>query len=234
LEEVDKELPSIVISVVGLDVEAAAQTSVKVDGQLISGALTGAAIVLDPGRHELVIARPGQVPIMRTIVAQQGVQNRPITIDVDGAADGSDDASQVDVSTSSPLRPYAYAAWGVGAVGLGVFAVLGTLGRADERGLRDDCREGYTLDEEATPPPGVCLMRTFNERKSSYEREFILADVGLVTGILGVAAGTVLFILSAPGSSDSDGIDASAAAKGFRFDVSTTPGGAFATVESAF
>lgn len=240
LEEVDRELPSIVITPSGLTTEEAAQVGVKIDGQLISGALSGAALTVDPGPHELVLERPGHAPIRRSIMAQQGVQNRSVEIAFDGedALGGtvpSDALGQHDDragGSSSELRPYAYAAWSVGAVGLGVFAVLGTLGRADERGLKEECPT-FTLAPEDVAP-GVCLQSTIDERKSSYEREFMIADIGLVTGIVGAAAGTVLFIMSATDGSPPETSDELQAARGLRWDVSPTRGGAFASVATSF
>jgi hypothetical protein len=239
LEEVDRELPSIVITPSGLTSEEAAEVGVKIDGQLISGALSGAALSVDPGPHELVLERPGHPPIRRSIMAQQGVQNRAIEVTF-GAPDalaGTASSGALGplgdsaAGSSSELRPYAYAAWSVGAVGLGVFAVLGTLGRADERALKQDCPT-FTLvpGEEA---PGICLQSTIDRRKSSYEREFMIADVGLVTGIVGAAAGTVLFIMSVTDTPPeaSDGVQA---ARGLRWDVSPTRGGAFASVGTSF
>jgi hypothetical protein len=236
LEEVDKEIPSVVLNPVGLASEAAGQVSVKLDGELISGALNGAPLSLDPGRHELVLERPGQLPLTRTIMAQQGVQNRSIEIRFDeqppsGAPNG---LTVADASNgSSALRPYAYAAWGVGALGLGVFAVLGTLGRADEQSLKDDCP--VVTPDPAGVTRGVCLQSTIDDRKSSYRREFRIADVGLVAGLVGAASGTVLFFMSAGDSSSSVSVDANPrATTRLSFDVSPLAGGAFASVHSAF
>jgi hypothetical protein len=237
LEEVDRELPSIVITPSGLTTEEAAQVGVKIDGQLISGALSGAALSVDPGPHELVLERPGHPPIHRSIMAQQGVQNRPIEIAFGGqdALAGAAPSDALDDSaggSSSELRPYAYAAWSVGAVGLGVFAVLGTLGRADERGLKEECPTFTLVPADVTP--GVCLQSTIDRRKSGYEREFMIADIGLATGIVGAAAGTVLFIMSVTDASAPESGDELQAARGLRWDVSPTPGGAFASVETSF
>lgn len=238
LEEVDRELPSIVLYPIGLAPEAAARATVKLDGKELPGALAGGPIVLDPGRHELSVERPGEPAVTRVIMAQQGVQNRSIKIDLGAAEDASETdvtAPPPDAASSDPssLRPYAYVAWGVGAVGLGVFAVMGTLGRADESALKDEC--GMLATVPADVAPGVCLQETIDERQASYQREFVIADVGLITGLVGAAAGTVLFFLSAPDSSTSESVERTLGEQtGLRVDVSPTPGGAFATIRSAF
>lgn len=231
LDEVERELPSIIVKADGLDAQA--EVSVKLDGNHVAGALSGSALTLDPGRHELIAESPGRSSVNRIIVAQQGVQNRIVTLEF-GAPIPPRAPTELEADTGSngsTLRPYAYVAWGVGAVGLGAFAVLGTLGRADERGLKDDCPSA--TDVPALVAPGVCLKSQADERKSIYEREFVLADVGLVTGILGAATGTVLFILAATDgeSSDAAGTDDSAR---LRLDLAPRPGGGYATVGGSF
>jgi hypothetical protein len=231
LGEVERELPSIIVKADGLDADAA--ISVKIDGNEVAGALGGQAITLDPGRHELVADSPGRTSVNRVIVAQQGVQNRVVSLDFaeQMPARATTELEADTGSSDSTLRPYAYVAWGVGAVGLGAFAVLGTLGRADERGLKDDCPSATT--DPALVAPGVCLKSRADDRKAIYEREFVLADVGLVTGIIGAAAGTVLFVLAATEgpSSDAAGSDDSA---GLRLDLAPRPGGGYATVGGSF
>lgn len=233
LEEVDRELPSVTLRAEGLDAEAARQVHVTLDGQPVPDAFGGSQITLDPGRHELVAESPGRSRIARIIVAQQGVQSRSISLDFapEPAPAASGDVAVDMGSAGSTLRPYAYVAWGLGAVGLGTFAVLGTLGRADERAFKDDCP--MATDVPALVGPGVCASSEADERKQTYEREFVLADIGLVTGIMGAAAGTVLFILGATDSPSSSADGASGDA-GLHLDVAPAPGGGYASVGGVF
>lgn len=226
LDEVERELPSVVLSAPGLSPEEAGELRVTIDGQDVPDALDGRALTLDPGRHELVAERPGQPAVTRVILAQQGVQERAVTLELPEPAPAATSEPPELEEESAGLRQYAYVAWGVGAVGLGVFAVLGTLGRADEQGLKDDCPSATTdLDRVG---PGVCYKPRADDRKAIYEREFLLADVGLVAGLVGLASGTVLFLTS-PSPSDE-----AADAAGLRLDVAPTAGGAFASVRGAF
>jgi hypothetical protein len=232
LEEVDRELPSVVMSAPGLDAEAARQLTLELDGNPIANPLGGAPVTLDPGRHEIVALTPGHAPVARVIMAQQGVQNREVMLDFDDEAPSpAPTVVLADAgSEGSSLRPYAYVAWGVGAVGFGMFAVLGTLGRADEKALQDDCPNVTT--DQGLVVDGVCLKATADDRKSDYEREFLLADVGLVTGIVGIAAGTALFIVSATGDSKTD--TASNGGRDLKVDISPRAGGAFASLGGSF
>ncbi|HEU4578835.1 MAG TPA: hypothetical protein VFS67_11310 [Polyangiaceae bacterium] len=237
LEEVDKELPSVVVSVVGLEADASGAASsqavsLKIDGREVPDPLSGKAINLDPGKHELVLERPGAEPITRTILAQQGVQNRSVEIRLASASLPGDGSSSVDLdsagSASSPTRTAAYVAWGVGAVGLGAFAVLGTLARTDKDRFEEECANQTSIP--ANVRPGVCLDTTLDDRKSTYEREEVMADVGLLTGIIGAATGTVLFILSKDDSAPAKSDDSAS----LHLDVSPTLGGAWAGVRGAF
>jgi hypothetical protein len=234
LEEVDKELPSVVVSVVGLDDTSSASgsqaLSLKLDGREVPEPLSGKAISLDPGKHELVLERPGADPITRTILAQQGVQNRSVEFRLANASLGSDSPSSVglDSSGASPMRTGAYVAWGVGAVGLGAFAVLGTLARTDKDRFEEECAKKTAIP--ANVAPGVCLETTLDDRKSSYEREEVMADIGLLTGIVGAATGTVLFILSKDSGAPAKSDDSAS----LHLDVSPTLGGAWAGVRGAF
>jgi hypothetical protein len=232
LEEVDRELPSIVVSVVGLAAGSDGLT-LKLDGHPVADAFSGKPISLDPGQHQLVLERPGAEPVTRVLLAQQGVQNRNVEFRVGEAtvaAAASDSVFDADASpaSSSPLRSLAFVSWGVGAVGFGAFAVLGTLARADEDRFREDCASVAPTPELLGP--GICLQSTADRRKEKYEREEVLADVGLVTGIAGAVAGTALFLLSTSSSSDTAEPKAAAAT----LELSPLPGGAWAGVKGAF
>ncbi|MEO8178131.1 MAG: hypothetical protein ABI895_04785 [Deltaproteobacteria bacterium] len=234
LEEVDRELPSVVLSVVGLDAEAARAASLKIDGRAVPEPLSGKTISLDPGKHELVLERPGAEPLTRTILAQQGVQHRSVEIRLDDTGPSVADPSAFDTDTagpsSSPLRSVAYASWGVGAVGLGAFAVLGTLARTDKDRFEEEC--AFVTSTSEMLAPGVCLDTEVDRRKSRYEREEVLADVGLVTGLVGAAAGTVLFVLSLQAGASAQTEPSSSAR--LHLDLAPTPGGAWASVSGAF
>ena len=235
LEEVERELPSVVISVAGLDPEATRQATLKIDGLAQADALAGKPITLNPGKHELTLESPGEPALVRQIVALQGVQNRAVEIRVGAAAlEPRTEPTPADKpgAAASPLRSYAYVAWGVGAVGLGVFGVFGTLGRADEDSLREDC-PGWTDDPEMNVPGVACFPSEIDERKSSYETKNLIADIGLVTGIVAAAGGTALFILSATKSPSAPSSDKPSTA-GLRLDLGPTRGGARASLSGAF
>jgi hypothetical protein len=80
------------------------------------------------------------------------------------------------------LLPYAYLAAGVGVVGMGSFAVLGTLSKNDYQTLQDNCPNGNCPPSEAT----------VIERG---QREQTWANVGLAVGIAGFGTAVTLWLL---------------------------------------
>jgi hypothetical protein len=229
LQEVQRELPSVRITARDWGNDGEAGFRVTLDGQALSPAVAKQAISLDPGRHEFVFERAGREPVTRTILAQQGIQNRVLLVDFQPAVapDGSP-ADTGEPGSSSGLRPYAYAAWAVGAVGLGTFAILGTIGRSDKEALKDDCPN--VTDDPTAVRDGVCAQQAFDDRQSSIDRTFAFADVGLVAGLIGLAGGTALFFLGPGGSKkDPDATDA-----GLRLDMGVAHDGARATLQGSF
>ena len=231
LTEVDRELPSVRLVAVGVDPKDAKELNVTIDGKIVSAALSGSPVTLDPGRHELVIERPGQEPIRRVIMAQQGVQNRTLRIDFGQAAEAPAEAS-APADSAATMEPLAYAALGLGAIGLGVFAVVGTLGNYDEEAFRQDCPEETAFPDMVKE--GTCHSSTVRERTSTYQTEFVVADVGLITGIAGLTAGTVLLVLSKLGSSTETSKPASDDSASLHFQLSPTDGGAWGSVQGQF
>ena len=82
-------------------------------------------------------------------------------------------------------RTYAYVAGGVGAAGLLTFGIFGALAASKYSTLKDECG--------GRPCP--------ESRRSDVESgqsSQTIANIGLAVGVIGVAAGVTLFVLSKP------------------------------------
>ena len=92
----------------------------------------------------------------------------------------------VVVVDTSPrgLRTAAYIAGGVGVAGLATFAIFGSLEKSSYNQLNDACHGGPC-------PERADDIATGRSRQT-------IANVGLGAGIVGLAAGAVLFVVSAP------------------------------------
>jgi hypothetical protein len=90
------------------------------------------------------------------------------------------------------LRPHAYVAGGVAAAGFVTFAIFGALEKGTFSNLQDQCHGGPCGPDHASDI-------------SSGRTQQTVANVGLVVGIVGLAAGVVLFVVSRPSKSPGTG-----------------------------
>lgn len=164
-----------------------------------------------PGPH-LVIARAGDGREVRKDVMVRKGERLRVVLDFDAPATapapegGSQPASPAEPAAPPPedddasrdagparsgrsLRPYAYVAGGVGALGLIGFAVFGSMASATYSELESGC------------PGGVCAP----ERQSDIDEgksQQLIANVALGVGVLGLGAGVALWLLE-PRSAES-------------------------------
>jgi hypothetical protein len=82
----------------------------------------------------------------------------------------------------------AYIAGGVGVIGFATFAIFGEMAQSTYNDLQNACGGGPC-------PPSK------SDEISSGKSKQLIANVGLAVGIVGVAAGATLFVLSIPKSS---------------------------------
>jgi hypothetical protein len=94
----------------------------------------------------------------------------------------------------SKLRPYSYVVGGIGVASLAVFAVYGLIDNSTYSDLQSKC------------PHNACPPGTQSEVDAGRTQQTV-ANVSLVIGAVGVAAGATLFVLSlSPRSSPSTGL----------------------------
>jgi hypothetical protein len=147
---------------------------------------------MDPGTYDVVVQAPGKPPVKQSITVAAGEQ-REATLD---AAAGGPVTAPVDQGATasngtSPLRIGAYVALGVGVVG---FIMLGAEGSASKSTFNDIS----TLCGGKAGCPGVSATTRaeVNSKISSGTTQQAVANAGLAIGIIGVATGATLFVLS--------------------------------------
>ena len=84
---------------------------------------------------------------------------------------------------SGSLRPYAYVAGAVGVAGLATFAVAGLMNKSKYDDLKSNCPDGHCGPGKQDDIDGGRRLQT-------------IANIGLVVGVVGIGAGTTLFLLS--------------------------------------
>lgn len=176
-------------------------TTVSIGGEEIRKAAWGEPAPVAPGATDVVVSTPGHEPAKRTVTLAAG-QKMTLTVDamagepVPAAAPppAPEPAPPADAGGSSrtSLRPWAYVAGGVGAAGLVTFGIFAVLAKSTYDDLNSACNGGPC-------PPSK------NGEISSGKTQQLVANVGLGVGIVGVAAGVTLFVLSMPKSTASSG-----------------------------
>lgn len=164
--------PTIVIGGATSDGPDVTKGRYQIDGTGDEHELDGRPIAVDPGSHVIMVTSPMGVG-RAEILVRQGEKNRVVTITV-----VNDDG---EASAAEPwIHPAAWISGSVGLAGLGVFAIFGGLGLAQES-VVDECRPSCTIAD-------VDRMRDL----------YLVGDVGLLTGLVGLGAAGVLGFMLAP------------------------------------
>jgi hypothetical protein len=146
----------------------------------------GKPMPMQPGTVEVSLSNPPAAPQTQTIEITAG-QKRAIDLDVKGASGGQVEPPPPTGNRLKSLRPVAYAAGGVGVVGIGMFAVAGALANVTYSDLDTKCAAGTGMRSCPSSAQGQ-----IDEGKVQKD----VANVGLVIGAIGLATGVTLFILS--------------------------------------
>ncbi len=166
----------------------AENTTLKIGGEEWRRAGWNEPAPLMPGTNEIVVETPGKEPVKKTVTVAAG-EKTTATIDAGGPASpvvtpppGGDKPTP---SEPGDYRTYAYIAGGVGVAGLATFGIFGALAASRWSTIKDEC------GNSPCPP----AKREYVEGGQTQQR---IANVGLVIGIIGVATGVTLFVLSKP------------------------------------
>lgn len=187
LEEVERALPTLVISVRRGNVDVPAAT-VMVDERPI--VTDGRPIELDPGPHSVAIAE-GLITRREVVVLAAGDKTRRIVLELGPAK--TTDANGAPISppsaATSPPTPASrrlttpvIVAGSVGLVGVAAFATFGSYGAWRYGDLKE------------------CRPRCSAEAISTTSTVFAIGDVALVIGVASLALAAVLYVRQPIGS----------------------------------
>lgn len=189
-DEVATKIGFVVLSVSN----GSGATHVSISGRDIPSDQWGKPIPVSPGSVDVSITTP-PAPSQTQVIDVPAGNKKMITLDA--SAQGGAGPSPTTTSTSSSsgppsklLRPISYAALGVGVAGIVVFGVAGGLANASYGELDGKCNKGSGT--RACPSN---ISGKIDEGKS----EALAANVGLIVGGVGLAAGVTLFLLSRRG-----------------------------------
>jgi hypothetical protein len=166
-------------------------TTLEVNGEEVKRAQWGEPTPVVPGTTKVVVKTTGATPIEKSVPVSAG-QKSEVSIDATAPGGGGSNGDAVITeqpksgpeSPSQPtdLRTWSYVAGGVGVVGLVTFGVFGAMSRSKYNDLKDTCG-------------GHCPPSRQDDIDSG-KRSQTIANIGLVVGIVGVATGVTLFVLS--------------------------------------
>jgi hypothetical protein len=159
---------------------------VLVDGDVVAEKLDGRAISVNPGVHLVRFEAKGYPVVERQLVATEGKQLRPITVQFEEQREISTTASKP--ARAEPVAEEASsshtASWILGGLGgacLGGFAYFGLTATSDYNALKDTCGQTSSCTQDQV---------------DGFESKAVVADVLLGVGLASLSAAAVVWVLS--------------------------------------
>jgi len=188
LEEAKKELDALKprlgwVTVVLIE---PADAVVRIDGLLVPPANIGVKRAADPGFPEVTVSAPGYAPFKQTLTVGPG-EEKTIEVSLEKLPSSattpntSRDEAYRPRQKSDTRRTLAYAALGVGAVGLAGYATTGILFLHKRSQLDDSCKDSACWHNQQT-------------RIDRYHLFGTLAPISAAIGVAGVTTGVVLLL----------------------------------------
>jgi hypothetical protein len=173
---------------------------VSVDDKPVALGALGSPMALEPGVHAVVVEAAGREPSKREVLIEAG-ETKTVTLSLEKKPSQAELAA-AQAPPSAPvqdLRPQlriaGYVAGGVGALGFLTLTVAGLEAKSTNDALARECSRGCSDREHLDAIDHGKTMQT-------------LANVGLLVGAVGVAAGGTLLFLGFSGGNE-DGPSAS-------------------------
>jgi hypothetical protein len=182
--------PRVAKMVVSL-AEVPSGLAVTLDGTAIEEKDLGSSIVVEPGAHHIEGTASQMAPVTRDVNVEAGESKTTVLTfkkaeALPAAPPNAEPAAKVEATSKGgfPVRTAAFVAGGVGALGLAVFTIAGLGAKATFNRMSATC--GST----------GCSEQSHLDEIDKGRSQQTFANVGLAVGIVGLAAGTTLFILS--------------------------------------
>jgi hypothetical protein len=197
-------------------------TSIEIDGVALPSTEHGQPQKMDPGSYSVVVRRPGAEPAERVETLKIGDRRAlklavpPVEEAGQAAADGEPAPHAPDDGDDSGdvMRLSGYAAVGVGAVGVLVGGITGAMVFAKKGDVEDNCVDTVCNIDGKTAADDAATLAT-------------VSNIGFVIGVVGLAAGATLILLSPDD-------DEASAARGWRVQAGASPYGGYASVATSW
>lgn len=173
LEEVDSDIPTLVIAIKDKSGETPRDARVLIDGGGASAALGGRALEVNPGTHEMSVTLPSGERMVKSVTILQGQKNQSVVFDFTPPEEPMNTLPpQVIVRDGSTNVP-AVVAFGVGGAALVAGIITGVVA------LRDGDDKAKNCDEIGCDSGDIDDYTLAHVSTAS----FVLAGVGAALGL---------------------------------------------------
>ncbi len=167
---------------------ASPDTRLTIAKEEIKGAAWSEAAPVLPGTTEVVVETPGRPPARASVTVAAG-EKKQIAIDAGRPPPPPEEPAAAPAvppegNPHQALRTASFVVGGVGVVGLATFAVFGLMAKSTYDDLQSECHGPCTTDHD--------------DQVSAGKTQQTVANVALVVGAVGAAAGVTLFVLGRP------------------------------------
>jgi hypothetical protein len=222
LIELNKALPTIIVSATDASGNDVAAVTVTLDGAPFATSLSGLSLPIDPGSHTLRFAAGVAPAVEKTVVIKQGEKDRHINVTLGPSTAATSTPATPAASTWSTQKTLAVVSAGVGVAGVVAGAVTGVLALSDTSTTHSDCT--------AT----LCTTQGHANALSEHSTASTMGAVstaGFIVGAVGLAGAGVLWFTAPKGEKQS------ASALGFgpvRLEPLVGPGGGSVMMSGSF
>jgi hypothetical protein len=174
LEEVEADVPSLVVAITDRRGQTPTKGRVVIDGERVPIALRGRAVDLDPGRHVIEVKLPDGEAATRSITMLQGQKNQSVVFDFEPPPPPLPEPAPVTIVRDRGNNVPALVAFSIGGAALVAGIITGALAFKDESDLNEQCDE--TGCTQAEIDNGLALAHASTAT-------FAIAGVAAVLGV---------------------------------------------------
>jgi hypothetical protein len=186
LNDMEQRIPSVVFEV-RLDGKPNLTATIVADGERVEEWTRGESLRLDPGEHQFRFEMAEHQPIIQNLLLAEGMRYRIVSVDFateKPAAPAVANPVAPLPATAPPAAPaerpvpvIVYPLLGVGAVGLGSFALFGLMGKSKQSDLENTCKPN-------------CTDSALKPMKTSY----LVGDISLGVGVASLVAASIFYL----------------------------------------
>lgn len=176
LSVVEKNAPTVTLE--ARDEAGSDETAVRVtlDGQPFADRLTGSGVDVEPGEHVFRFERADGKAIEHRVLVVEGEKNRKVAADFGTLKPpASERPPPPSREPASSVPVLAFVAGGVAIASVGSFAFFALSGKSEEKDLARSCGPSCSDDQ-----------------LSGVKRDYVIADVSLVIGVVAAVTAAVL------------------------------------------